>query len=96
MAIPKGPTAPTGFLGLEYGPLETGATPKAGTPMNIRGLSLGNGLTLADVDRRNDLVKRYDTPFGSFAKEDKILSGMDEIQPKSIRDDAIQQHTGGI
>ena len=79
VAIPKGPTAPTGFLGLEYGPLETGATPKAGTPMNIRGLSLGNGLTLADVDRRNDLVKRYDTAFGSFAKEDKILSGMDEF-----------------
>ena len=83
VAIPKGPTAPTGFLGLEYGPLETGATPKAGTPMNIRGLSLGNGLTLADVDRRNDLVKRYDTAFGSFAKEDKILSGMDEFSQKA-------------
>ena len=83
VAIPKGPTAPTGFLGLEYGPLETGTTPKVGTPMNIRGLSLSNGLTLADVDRRNDLVKRYDTAFGSFAKEDKILSGMDEFSQKA-------------
>ena len=83
VAIPKGPTAPTGFLGLEYGPLETGTTPNVGTPMNIRGLSLSNGLTLADVDRRNDLVKRYDTAFGSFAKENKILSGMDEFSQKA-------------
>ncbi|MBT4226639.1 MAG: DUF1501 domain-containing protein [Verrucomicrobia bacterium] len=83
VAIPKGATAPTGFLGLEYGPLETGATPKAGEPMSIRGLSLSNGLTLADIDRRNNLVKRYDTAFGSFANEDKVLSGMDEFSQKA-------------
>ena len=83
VAIPKGAAAPTGFLGLEYGPLETGATPKAGQPMNIRGLSLSNGLTLADIDRRDSLVKRYDTAFGSFAKEDKVLSGMDEFSQKA-------------
>ncbi|MBC8243027.1 MAG: DUF1501 domain-containing protein [Verrucomicrobia bacterium] len=83
VAIPKGPTAPTGFLGLEYGPFETGASPKAGQPMNIRGLSLLNGLTLSDIDRRNNLVKRYDTAFGSFAGEDKVLSGMDEFSQKA-------------
>ncbi|MDP6795721.1 MAG: DUF1501 domain-containing protein [Verrucomicrobiota bacterium] len=83
VAIPKGATAPTGFLGLEYGPFETGSSPKAGQPMNIRGLSLSNGLTLADIDRRNDLVKRYDTAFGSFAREDKVLSGMDEFSQKA-------------
>ena len=83
VAIPKGAAAPTGFLGLEYGPLETGATPKAGQPMNIRGLSLSNGLTLADIDRRDSLVKRYDTAFGSFAREDKVLSGMDEFSQKA-------------
>jgi len=83
VAIPKGATAPTGFLGLEYGPLETGSSPKAGQPMNIRGLSLSNGLTLADIDRRNNLVKRYDTAFGSFAGEDKVLSGMDKFSQKA-------------
>ena len=83
VAIPKGPTAPTGFLGLEYGPLETGSSPKAGTPMNIRVLSFANGLTLADVDRRKDLEKRYDTAFGSFDQEDKILTGMDEFSQKA-------------
>ncbi|MBK29070.1 MAG: hypothetical protein CMO77_09565 [Verrucomicrobiales bacterium] len=85
VAIPKGPTAPTGFLGLEYGPLETGTSPKAGEPMNIRGLSLSNGLTLEDIDRRHNLVKRYDTAFGNFANEDKILSGMDEFSQKAYQ-----------
>ena len=51
--------------------------------MSIRGLSLSNGLTLADIDRRNNLVKRYDTAFGSFANEDKVLSGMDKFSQKA-------------
>ena len=83
VAIPKGANASTGFLGLEYGPFETGASPKAGQPMNIRDLSLSNGLTLADIDRRNNLLKRYDTAFGSFVREDKVLSGMDAFSQKA-------------
>ena len=47
--------------------------------MKIRGLALNNGVTLEDVDRRQDLVKRYDTAFGDFAKEDKVLAGMDQF-----------------
>src|SRR5207237_6938238 len=74
---------PTGFLSPEYGPFETGQPPAAGRAMEVRGLALRNGVTLSDVDRRQNLVKRYDTAFGSFAKEDKLLAGMDESSQKA-------------
>ncbi|MEQ1858818.1 MAG: DUF1501 domain-containing protein [Chthoniobacteraceae bacterium] len=83
VAVPSQGGNPTGYLGVEYGPFETGETPKPGQPMKIRGLALANGVTLNDVDRRQNLVKRYDTAFGDFAQEDKILSGMDEFGQKA-------------
>lgn len=82
VAIPGQGNNPTGYLGVEYGPFDTGASPQLGRPMEIRGLAL-RGVTLEDVDRRQNLVKRYDTAFGEAAKEDKILSGMDEFGQKA-------------
>ncbi|MDQ3620992.1 MAG: DUF1501 domain-containing protein [Verrucomicrobiota bacterium] len=82
VAVPTQGNNPTGYLGVEYGPFDTGASPAAGKAMEIRGLAL-RGVTLEDVDRRQNLVQRYDTAFGDFAKEDKILSGMDEFGRKA-------------
>ncbi len=84
VAIPSQGNNPTGYLGVEYGPFDTGGSPQPGRPMEIRGLAL-KGVTLEDVDRRQDLVKRYDTAFGDLAKEDKILSGMDEFSRKAYQ-----------
>ena len=64
----------TGFLGVEYGPLNTGQTPKPGKKLEIRGLSLNGGVTLADLDRRQDLLKRFDHAFDSLGKDDQIFS----------------------
>ncbi|MBI3879585.1 MAG: DUF1501 domain-containing protein [Verrucomicrobia bacterium] len=85
VAIPQAGNNPTGYLGVEYGPFETGGTPQPGQAMKIRGLSLNNGVTLEDVDRRQNLVARYDTAFGDFAKEDKILAGMDQFGQKAYQ-----------
>ena len=82
VAVPSQGNNPTGYLGVEYGPFDTGGAPQAGKPMEIRGLAL-RGVTMEDVDRRQNLVGRYDTAFGDFAKEDKILSGMDEFGRKA-------------
>lgn len=79
VAIPKEDTDATGYLGVEYGPFETGTTPQAGRPMEIRGLTLKNGVTLADVDRRQNMLQRYDQAFGDFAQKDKLLAGMDQF-----------------
>ena len=83
VAIPNQGNYPTGFMGPEFGPFETGQTPAPGRPMEVRGLALRGGVTLEDIDRRQNLVKRYDNAFGDYAKEDKLLAGMDEFGQKA-------------
>ena len=82
VAVPSQGNNPSGYLGVEYGPFDTGSAPQAGKPMEIRGLAL-RGVTMEDVDRRQNLVGRYDRAFGELAKEDKILAGMDEFGRKA-------------
>jgi hypothetical protein len=84
VAIPSQGNNPTGYLGVQYGPFDTGGTPQPGKAMEVRGLSL-RGVTMEDIDRRQNLVKRYDTAFGDLGKEDKILSGMDEFGQKAYQ-----------
>jgi hypothetical protein len=83
VAIPTENPDATGYLGVECGPFETGVQPQAGKPMEIRGLSLKNGVTLADVDRRQNMLARYDRAFGDFAEKDKLLAGMDQFNQRA-------------
>jgi hypothetical protein len=83
VAVPGGDET-TGFLGVEYGPLNTGQTPKAGKKLEIRGLSMNGGITLADLDRRQDLLKRFDHAFDSLAKDDKVLAGLDRFTQRAF------------
>ncbi len=83
VAVPGGDET-TGFLGVEYGPLNTGQTPKPGKKLEIRGLSLNGGVTLADLDRRQDLLKRFDHAFDSLGKDDKILAGLDRFTQRAF------------
>lgn len=83
VAIPNEGPDPSGYLGVEYGPFETAAMPAAGKPMEIRGLTLKDGLTLTDVDRRQDMLRKYDQAFGDFAARDKLLAGMDQFSQKA-------------
>jgi hypothetical protein len=83
VAIPRQDAARTGYLGVEYGPFETGATPRAGLPLQISGLTLGEGVTLSDIERRQDMIRRYDNAFGDFGKVDKVLSGMGKFSQQA-------------
>jgi hypothetical protein len=82
VAVPSLGGDAAGYLGVEYGPLETGAVPQPGQPIKIRGLTL-NGITLEEIDRRQNLLKRYDTAFGSLSEEDRLLAGMDKFGQKA-------------
>lgn len=83
VAIPNQTGNPTGFIGVEHGPFETGTAPRKGQPMRVRGLGLANGLTMEDISRRQNMISRYDSAFGSFAQEDDLLAGMDEFSRKA-------------
>ena len=83
VAIPNLGAKATGYLGVEYGPFETGGSPAAGKALEVRGMALRPGVTLEDLDRRQNLVQRYDTAFGDYAKQDKLLQGMDQFGQKA-------------
>ena len=82
VSVPSFGNDSAGYLGVEYGPLETGSTPQPGQAMQIRGLSL-NGVTLEEIDRRQNLLKRYDTAFGNLNHADRLLAGMDQFGQKA-------------
>ncbi len=79
VAIPNSTNAPTGFLGLEYEPFETGKILMMRDHLNIRGQSLSIGLASADIDLRH----RCDAAFGSFLNHEKVPIGMDELSQKA-------------
>ena len=82
VAIPNSRQVP-GFLGVKYAPLNTGATPRPGVPFSVRGITLGNGLTIADVEKRKNLLKDLDTAFGSFEKQNDLLGGLDRFSEQA-------------
>jgi uncharacterized protein (DUF1501 family) len=78
VAVPRANHS-AGYLGVRYAPLETNATPRPGTPFNVRGISVGRGLTVADVERRQGLLTDLDTAFQGFEEDNELLSGLDEF-----------------
>lgn len=78
VAIPKSSQRP-GYLGVRYAPMNTSATPAIGTPFKVRGMSLGSGLTVEDVEKRNNLLTRLDRTFGEFESENQLLDGLDQF-----------------
>ena len=82
VAVPRSQQRP-GYLGVEYAPMSTTTTPKSGKPYGVRGVSLGPGMTVADVTRRSDLLRRVDTAFGQFAQQDALLSGLDRFSQQA-------------
>ena len=72
-----------GFLGIQYAPMNTGATPKAGLPFNVRGISLGAGVTVEQLDRRQNLLHDLDRTFSSMEGRDQLLTGLDRFSDKA-------------
>jgi hypothetical protein len=78
VAIPNSPMG-TGFLGVQYSALSTSSVPRAGQPYGVRGISLGNGVTVADVERRQHLLSDLDTTFRKVEMDSPLLDGLDRF-----------------
>ena len=78
VSIPNGNQKP-GFLGVKYAPLNTGATPRPGQPFSVRGITLQNGMTVADVEKRQGLLRDLDVAFEGYEKSSQLLDGLDRF-----------------
>jgi hypothetical protein len=78
VAIPNTPQR-AGYLGVRYAPLQTNSTPVAGQPFNVRGISLADGLTVEQFERRQRLLNDLDTTFRGFEAESRLVEGLDQF-----------------
>ncbi len=78
VAIPSTPQK-AGYLGVRYAPLQTNDAPKPGVPFSVRGISLGNGVTVDEFEKRQNLLTQLDTAFAGVEKESKLIDGMDRF-----------------
>ena len=82
VSIPNSQQKP-GFLGVKYASLNTGSTPRPGQPFSVRGISLGNGLTLREIEKRQSLLRDLDTTFKGFESQNGLLDGMDRFSQQA-------------
>ncbi|MEM7477620.1 MAG: DUF1501 domain-containing protein, partial [Planctomycetota bacterium] len=83
VSIPNG-NQRSGFLGIQYSPMNTGKTPVAGQPFSVRGITLNNGLTIDQIERRHGLLNDIDTTFSHVENEDQLLVGLNRFNQKAF------------
>lgn len=79
VAVGNGTRQKPGFLGVKYAPLSTGGTPRPGQPFSVRGISLGNGLTVREIEKRNSLLNDLDRTFAGLEQDNQLLDGLDRF-----------------
>lgn len=82
VAIPSTSQSP-GYLGIAYTPFSTNAQPKPDGEFKVRGITLGKGFSLAEMDKRERLLAELDTAFASAEQTDDLLEGLDEFSRRA-------------
>jgi hypothetical protein len=82
VAIPNTPQVP-GYLGVEFSPFSTNTTPRAGQPFTVRGISLGRGLTIEEIEKRHRLLNDVDATFRGFEKNSDLVNGLDRFSQRA-------------
>ncbi len=79
------PVEGPGYLGAEYGPLSTGEKPRYGQPFRVRGITLGDGLTIDKFQKRRELLTDMDTAFDEFEGLDDSVRGLDRFSEQAYQ-----------
>src|SRR5262245_51679157 len=82
VAIPKTPQV-AGVLGVEYAPFSTQTTPRAGQPFTVRGITVGRGLTIEKIERRQKLLTDLEETFRAYEKDSGLLRGLDRFSQRA-------------
>ena len=77
------PVEGPGYLGPEYGPLSTGEKPRYGQPFRVRGISLGEGMTVEKYKARRSLLSDIDTAYAGFEQLDDSVRGIDRFSEQA-------------
>jgi hypothetical protein len=79
------PVEGPGYLGAEHGPLSTGEKPRYGQPFRVRGITLGDGLTIEQYRKRRSLLTDLDQAFAGFESLDESVRGLDRFSEQAYR-----------
>jgi hypothetical protein len=82
VAIPNTPQA-AGYLGVEYAPFSTTSAPRAGQPFAVRGITIGRGLTVDEIERRQNLRRGLDATFRGFESQSDLVNGLDRFAQRA-------------
>ncbi|QEG42934.1 DUF1501 domain-containing protein [Roseimaritima ulvae] len=82
VAIPRSSHG-AGFLGIRYSALNTNTAPAAGRPFSVRGVSLSRGVTVEQVQRRQDLLQDLDQRFAGLDQSNQLIDGLDEFSQQA-------------
>jgi hypothetical protein len=82
VAIPNTPQV-AGYLGVEFAPFSTTNTPRPNQPFSVRGITLGRGLTVEEVERRRSLLNDLDATFRGFERDSDLVNGLDRFSRRA-------------
>jgi len=83
IAIPKTEWN-AGYLGDAMAPFKTNAVPRPGKPFQVRGISLAEGVTVDQVQRRQRLLEKIDRTFRDVDTNSQLLEALDKFGQQAL------------
>lgn len=74
-----------GYLGDAFAPFKTNTVPEPGTPFQVRGISLPEGVTVEKVHRRQKLLTKLDTTFRQVETQSQLLEALDTFSERAYQ-----------